>query len=96
MFIIALTYCKPIEEVEKNLQEHIRFLDKYYAQEKFILSGRKNPRTGGVILAVNTTKEELAKIIQEDPFHQHGIARYEITEFIPTRGDVKLSDFIES
>ncbi len=96
MFIVSLTYKKPIEEVEKYIPAHILFLDKYYAKKNFVFSGRKNPRTGGVILVNNVTKNELEKIIKEDPFHQNGIADYEITEVIATKCDKRFECFLES
>ena len=71
MFIIDLTYKKDLVEVEKYLPEHISFLDKCYASGHFIASGRKNPRTGGIIL--------------EDPFYIQEIAAYTFTEFYPTK-----------
>lgn len=44
MFIVNLTYVKkPLEEVETHLEDHITFLNKYYASSNFICSGRKNP-----------------------------------------------------
>lgn len=85
MFIVSLTYKKPIDEVEKYIKEHIIFLDKYYALNKFIFSGRKNPRIGGVILSYNVTRAEIDEIIKEDPFFKNQIAEYEITEVIPTK-----------
>ena len=36
MFIVNLTYIKPLEEVEKHLQQHIIFLEQHY--KKAILS----------------------------------------------------------
>ncbi len=50
MFIVNLTYIKPLVEVEKFLEKHIDFLNQYYTKGLFIASGRKNPRTGGIIL----------------------------------------------
>lgn len=85
----------PIEAIEKHLPEHIAFLDKYYALDKFICSGRKNPRTGGIILANNLSKGDLDLIICEDPFCKYGIADYEIIEFIPTKYDKRFELFIE-
>ena len=35
MFIINLTYIEPLEAVEKHLQEHINFLNHYYAEGLF-------------------------------------------------------------
>lgn len=95
MFIVSLSYKKDISEVEKFIEPHIQFLDKYYADKKFIFSGRKNPRTGGVILVRNVDKETLAAIIKQDPFHQNGIADYDITEIIPTKYDEDFACFIE-
>jgi uncharacterized protein YciI len=84
MFIVSLNYIKPIEEVEAHLQAHVAYLEKYYKKEVFIASGRKVPRTGGVILAKAGSPEELQAVLREDPFHINGIAEYEVTEFAPT------------
>ena len=84
MFIIALTYIKPLEEVDALLEEHVAYLKEQYALGNFLASGRKVPRTGGVILARGTSREEIETIIAFDPFHVHEVAEYEITEFSPT------------
>ena len=85
MYIVSLNYIKEVSEVEKHLEEHIKFLEKYYEMGKFICSGRKNPRTGGVILLNAESLSEVEKIILEDPFNANEIAEYEITEFFPTK-----------
>ena len=85
MYIVNLNYIKEVSEVEKYLEEHIKFLEKYYKMGKFICSGRKNPRTGGVILLNAESLSEVEKIILEDPFNINEIAEYEITEFFPTK-----------
>ena len=85
MYIVNLNYIKEISEVEKHLEEHIKFLEKYYEMGKFICSGRKNPRTGGVILLNAESLSEVEKIVLEDPFNINEIAEYEITEFFPTK-----------
>ncbi|MGR6874351.1 YciI family protein [Pseudomonas sp. HK3] len=84
MFIIALTYKVDLSEVDKHIENHVAFLEKYYAKGSFIASGRKVPRTGGVILAKASSLNEVEKIIKEDPFYVEDLADYEITEFIPT------------
>jgi len=85
MFILALKYVKPLEEVEKELNSHIKYLEKYYSLQKFICSGRRNPRIGGVILCNSKNLEEVEMIISEDPFYINKIAEYEIIEFLPTK-----------
>ncbi len=84
MFILSLIYIKPLEEVDVLLEEHVIYLKEEYALGNFLASGRKVPRTGGVILARGASREEIETIIKLDPFHRHGIAEYEITEFCPT------------
>ena len=81
MFIVNLTYIKPLDEVEKFLEKHIDFLSQYYTKDHFIASGRKNPRTGGIILMRAKNKEAVQEIITHDPFYQNEIAQYGVIEF---------------
>lgn len=94
MFLINLSYQKSMEEVEKYLNDHVAFLEKYYTLNKFICSGRKNPRTGGIILSCGKDKEEINSIIKEDPFYNNDIAKYEIIEFMPTKYKDGFKEFI--
>lgn len=95
MFIISLTYKVPIEDVERYIPEHNLFLQKYYDSGLFIASGRKEPRTGGIIICNAPTKNEAEQIIKEDPFHIHQVADYEIIEFIPSKYNENFKIFIE-
>lgn len=81
MFIVNLTYIKPLDTVEKCLEKHIDFLNQYYTKGLFIASGRKNPRTGGIILMRAKNKETVQEIIMQDSFYQNEIAQYDIIEF---------------
>jgi uncharacterized protein YciI len=60
---------------------HVKFLQKYYKDNVFVTSGRKVPRTGGIILALADSQEEVEQIIKEDPFYEHKLAEFTITEF---------------
>ncbi len=84
MFVVSLTYTKDLSEVDKHIDAHIAYLEKYYALEKFVASGRKVPRTGGIILVNMENRAELDRILAEDPFHIADVADYEVTEFVPT------------
>ena len=85
MFIFSLTYVKPISEVEQFLPAHIQFLDEHYKKRLFICSGRKVPRTGGIIVCNCTDMKEAEEIMEKDPFFKEGIAQYDIIEFIPSK-----------
>ncbi len=92
MFIVSITYIKPIKEVEKHFADHVTWLNKYYALGKFIASGRKIPRTGGIILVKAASKSTVEAILEEDPFNIANVATYEITEFQVTKTNNKGID----
>lgn len=84
MFIVSLTYTCDLEEVDELLDTHVAYLKREYANGHFVASGRKVPRTGGIILSNVKTRDALESILAEDPFSKAEIAEYTITEFIPT------------
>lgn len=94
MFIVTLTYTKPLEEVEKYLLEHRTFLDDGYKKNFFVASGPKNPRTGGIIISQLKDRTKLEEILKHDPFQIHQIADYEIVEFEPVKYHTNFSSFI--
>lgn len=95
MFIISLSYKKELNEVDQHIQAHVEFLEKYYSKNKFIVSGRKTPRTGGIILANCSDIKEVEAIIAEDPFYKAQVAEYQIIEFTPTMASPNFKQFME-
>lgn len=83
MFIVSLNYKSDLEEVDKHLDAHVAYLKQEYANGNFIASGRKVPRTGGVILSNVKNKDEQL-VLSNDPFKKAGIADYDIIEFAPS------------
>ena len=83
MYVVYLNYFRPVEEVEALLAPHIEWLDRYFANGVFIAAGRKEPRTGGVILAKDIDRARLDTILAEDPFV--AVAHYEVTKVNVTR-----------
>jgi uncharacterized protein YciI len=81
MFIIELTYKSPLAEIDAQMKAHVAFLKKYYAAGHFLVSGRKIPRDGGIIVALGESRDKIEAIVAEDPFHQHGLADFRIIEF---------------
>ena len=81
MFIIELIYKASLAQIDANMAAHMKFLKKYYAAGTFLLSGRKIPRDGGIILAVGQSREEIERIVREDPFCSRGLADYRVIEF---------------
>lgn len=94
MFVVLLSYVKPLSEVDRFVGEHREFLSHHYASGNFLLSGRKEPRSGGVILATAGTRAEIEAIVKNDPFYREKIAAYEIVEFLPSMSSEHLANFI--
>ena len=46
MFIITLTYLKPVEDVDALMPGHVEWLDQGYADGLFLASGRRIPHSG--------------------------------------------------
>jgi uncharacterized protein YciI len=81
MFVLLLTYTKPLAEVDALMQDHMRWLRGQYAAGRFIVSGRQIPRTGGVILARGDDRAEIERIAAGDPFVEGGVASVEVIQF---------------
>ena len=81
MFVIELTYTAGLAEIDAHMSAHVSFLKKYYASGHFLVSGRKIPRDGGIILAVGKSRQAIEAIIQEDPFYARGLADFRIIQF---------------
>ena len=81
MFVIELTYKAALDEIDAHMGAHMKFLRKYYTSGNFLVSGRKIPREGGIILAVGGSREEIETIAREDPFCRNGLAEFRVIEF---------------
>ena len=81
MFIVELIYKAELEKLDGAMRSHMAYLKKHYAAGTFVVSGRKIPRDGGIILAVGKTREEIEAIAKEDPFCKLGLAEFRIIEF---------------
>jgi uncharacterized protein YciI len=81
MFVLLLTYIKPLDEVDALMRKHMAWLNEQYDAGRFIVSGRRLPRTGGVILARGDDREEIEALAAGDPFVAGGVATCEVIQF---------------
>lgn len=95
MFIIMVSYIKPLEIVDQHLVAHRLFLEEGYQNNCFVVSGPLNPRTGGVIISQLNDRKRLEDILKRDPFSLYGVAQYEILEFTPVKYHQDFSGFID-
>jgi uncharacterized protein YciI len=96
MFIISVTYTAPLSDIDAHLAAHREFLAQQYARGVFLMSGPRVPREGGIIIAAAPSRAEVEELVRQDPFHQAGVARYDIVEFAPNMTAGPLAGYRES
>jgi uncharacterized protein YciI len=95
MFVVLLTYERPLAEIDRAMQAHVAFLEEGYRAGLFLACGRQVPRRGGVILAVAASREDLEAFVERDPFVLEGLASFEIVEFRTSLHHPALSRFAD-
>ena len=81
MFVIELSYKVDLAEIDAAMKAHVAWLKRHYADRTFLVSGRKVPRDGGIIIAAGDDRARVEAIVREDPFVARGLADYRLIEF---------------
>jgi uncharacterized protein YciI len=81
VFVIELIYTAELAQIDAHMKSHVAFLNKHYAAGTFVVSGRKVPRDGGVIIATGDDRDAIEAIVREDPFIARGLAEFRIVQF---------------
>ncbi|WP_053849164.1 YciI family protein [Streptomyces sp. NRRL B-24085] len=96
MFVLELTYTAPLDAVDAVLAAHVAWLEEQYQRGVFLASGRKNPRDGGVIIAVAEDRARIEEIAAGDPFVTAGVCAYRVVEFAATKTAPALEPYRET
>ena len=96
MFVIELIYKAGLGAIDAHMAAHVKFLKKYYKSGNFLISGRKIPRDGGIILAVGESRSQIERIVHEDPFYEHGLADFRVIEFRASQQAEDIQQRIDS
>ena len=68
IFIVTLTYVRPLEEVNNHLDAHRDWLVANTITGRIAVAGPLEPRTGGLIVAHCASRAELDQMLADDPF----------------------------
>lgn len=85
MYIVLLNYTAPLERIDEAIPAHVEWLNEHYAAGRFMASGRREPRTGGVILTRDMPHEVLTELVASDPFARLDLAYHDIIQFSPSK-----------
>ena len=92
VYIVILTYIKPLEEIDEAIPAHVEWLKKGYAEGIFSASGRRVPRNGCVILAKCESLASLEERLRKDPFQRLKLATADIIPFEPSMKTERLAN----
>lgn len=84
MFALVSRYTLPAGQVSALTAAHSEWIARHYASGRILVSGRRDPAAGGVIIAYGNSLAEIEEWITGDPFVVNGAAEYEITAFTAT------------
>src|ERR1041384_568824 len=96
MFIVLLEYTAPLEQIDYALPDHRAWVEQQYERGLFLASGRKVPRTGGVIITRPMPRGKLEALLATDPWAAQKLVKYEICEFEATRTAPELMKLNEA
>lgn len=95
MFVIELTYTATLAQIDAHMPAHMAYLRKHYAAGTFLVSGRKIPREGGIILAAGKRRDEIDAIAAADPFVARGLATARVVEFRASQRAKNIQALVE-
>jgi uncharacterized protein YciI len=81
LFVVLVHYTAPLAAVDAIRPAHIEHLERYAREGVFHAWARRDPPSGGVLVAVAPDRATLDSILAEDPYIKAGVARPEIVAF---------------
>jgi uncharacterized protein YciI len=81
VFVLTSEYQRPIAEVETVLPQHTEWVAAGYEHGRILVSGRRQPPVGGIIVAIGENRQDIQRWLAADPFVLAGLAEYKIEEF---------------
>lgn len=82
IFLLVSRYTAPLARVEELLPAHREYLVSLREEGALVVSGRRDPWTGGAIV-LRGTRERAEAAVAEDPFTQAGVAETELVAVDP-------------
>ena len=91
LFVVLMHYTKPLADVDAVRADHLGHLERAAAQGTMLAWARRDPPTGGVLVAAAADRQSLERVLAEDPYVRAGVAKPEIVEFSEKNVRLKLS-----
>ncbi|MEU6158483.1 YciI family protein [Streptomyces sp. NPDC047130] len=83
MYILMNTYTVPTQAIDAELPRHRRWVEHHFAEGHFIFGGRREPRTGGFVVAATDDEGEAREYLEEEPLFAQGLVTWELFGLVP-------------
>ncbi|MET8576544.1 YciI family protein [Streptomyces sp. NPDC005012] len=83
MYILMNTYTVPTRAIDAELPRHRRWVEHHFAEGHFIFGGRREPRTGGFVVAATDDEGEAREYLEEEPLFAQGLVTWEMFGLLP-------------
>jgi uncharacterized protein YciI len=93
-FLIDIEYSVPLERINEIVSEHRAFLQTGYDKGWLLMSGPKDPKTGGLVIARAPSLEDIQGFFSHDPYQLKQAAVYTFREFDPVKRQAFMEDWI--
>lgn len=93
MFVAVSEYLSPLADVDALRAAHHAWVAGQYRAGTILVSGRREPPCGGVIVASAGSDAAMRDLLEDDPFVAGGVARYEVYGFRPADGELRSDAF---
>lgn len=91
MFIVLLRFSTNKDKSPQLMDGHNAWIKAGFGDGVFLLAGGLKPGAGGCVIAYNTSRTDLERRVNEDPFVAEGVVSAEILEIAPGKTDERLT-----
>lgn len=83
IFIVISLFLEPVDVIDQHVAEHAAWVEQQYGKGRVLVSGRRQPPVGGIIILKGDSREEIVELFADEPFKQRGLVEYQILQFTP-------------
>lgn len=91
MFIVLLRFSENKGQAGQFMDGHNEWIKRGFDDDVFLLVGSLHPKSGGGIVAHNTSRADLESPVNDDPFVTENVVSAEIHEIAPAKADKRLN-----
>ena len=95
MFIVLLKFSGNKGQASQFMEGHNEWIKRGVNDGVFLLVGSLQPNLGGGIVAHNTSRSDLQRRVNDDPFVAENVVSAEILEITPSKADERLKFLLD-